>query len=279
MISARNQTARKRRWRNAGLFLSGSTLLHLTILPLLITLFGLKLFLPSFQPEVYHVSSSAIRIERLVRPMPHAVPRRRSAPLVHHLTEPRPIAHEAVPQKPRPTPVPVPVAYHAPIHVAPAKVEQHQQIDPKALAAQERQYAATIAAAQAANNPLSISKSERSPTTSSRANYNFAGSEAASRRGDGILYPVKRWIEGRFVYYYLRYTVHYPSGDYEAGEVPWPVHYSVGDDPFAQGFSEHIPLPGPAPDFVASADTVMKPLIAHCYRLREEYCDIMPAPQ
>ncbi len=214
----------------------------------------------------------------MTRPMPHAIPRPRPLPHVHPIVQPREIVHKAVP-KAEPTSVPVQIAYQPRIRVTPVQRLPHQQIDPKTLAAQERTYAATIAAAQAASNPLSISKSERSATTLSRVNYNFAGSEAPAQRGDGILYPVKRWTDGRFVYYYLRYTVHYASGDYEAGDVPWPVHYTMSDDPFAEGISEHIPLPGPAPNFVASNDTVMKPLIAHCYRLREQYCEIMPSPQ
>jgi len=285
MISAAETTPRKRRWRNLSVFLGSSTLLHLTLLPLLIALLGLRLFAPSFQPEVYHVSSSAIRLEHRDRPMPHAIPQRRAMPQLRHVIEPREVARElqpkeAQPKEAQPTPPPVRVAYRAPVHVTPTRIAPHQQIDPKTLAQQERMYAATIAAAQAANNPLSISKTERSPTAISRVNYNVVGSEAPSRRGDGIiLYPVKRWVQGRLVFYFLRYTVHYPSGDYEAGDVPWPVHYTVGADPFAQGLSEHIPLPGPAPDFVASADTLMKPLIAHCYRLREQYCEIMPSPQ
>jgi len=278
MISASETTPRKRRWRNLSVFLGSSTLLHLTLLPLLITLLGLRIFAPTFQPEIYHVTSSAIRLERRDRPMPHAVPERRALPQIRHVTEPHEVVRQPQPKQPQPTAAQVQIAYRRPV-VTPPRITAHQQIDPKALAAQQRMYAATIAAAQAANNPLSIAKAERAPTASTRANYNFAGSEAASRHGDGILYPVKRWIQGRFVFYYLRYTVHYPSGDYEAGDVPWPVHYTFGDDPFAQGMSEHIPLPGPAPNFVASADTVMKPLIAHCYRLRQEYCDIMPSPQ
>ena len=278
MISAPETTPRKRRWRSLSVFLGSSTLLHLTLLPLLITLLGLRIFAPEFQPEIYHVTSSAIRLEHRDRPMPHAVPQRRSLPQIRHVTEPTEVVRQPQPKQPQPTAAPVRIAYRRPV-VTPPRISAHQLIDPKSLAAQQRMYAATIASAQAANNPLSISKTEHAPTAVTRVNYNFAGSEAASRHGDGILYPVKRWVQGRFVFYYLRYTVHYPSGDYEAGDVPWPVHYTFGDDPFAQGMSEHIPLPGPAPNFVVSADTIMKPLIAHCYRLRQEYCDIMPSPQ
>ena len=280
MISAPEETPRKRRWRNLSVFFGSSALLHLTILPLLIALLGLRIFAPTFQPEIYHVSSSAIRLEHRARPMPHAAPQPRPLPQVRHVTEPREVVRQPQPQpkQPQPTAAPVRIAYRRPI-VTPPHITAHQQIDPKALAAQQRMYAATIAAAQAANNPLSISRAERAPSATNRVNYNFVGSEAPARRGDGILYPVKRWVQGKFVFYFLRYTVHYASGDYEAGDVPWPVHYAFNDDPFAQGLSEHIPLPGPAPDFVASADTVMKPLIAHCYRLREQYCEIMPSPQ
>ena len=282
MISASQTTPRKRRWRDFLVFLSSSTLLHLTLLPLLIALLGLQVFLPKFEPEIYHVSSSAIRIDRIVRPMTHAIPQPQVRSQMRPLMKPHAILQQAQPKPPQSQPLrePVRIAHHALPHVAPPRVVQHELIDPKALAAQQRMYAATIAAAQAANNPLSISKIERSPTAGTRVHYNFAGSQAASRHGDGILYPVKRWTQGRIVYYLLRYTVRYPSGDYEAGEVPWPVHYMIGADPFAQGDEgEHIPLPGPAPDFIAAADTEMKPLIAHCYRLREQYCDIMPSPQ
>jgi len=282
MISAPARTPRKRGWRAFFVFLSGSTLLHLTLLPLLIALLGVRIFLPKFEPEIYHVTSSAIRIERIARPLTHSVPNTQMRPRLRPIVSPPDAAEKLTARQPRSVPPsqPVRVAYRALAPIASHHVAQHQLIDPKALAAQERMYAATIAAAQAANNPLSISKLERSPSSTMRASYNFAGAEAASRHGDGILYPTKRWTQGHFIYYLLRYTVHYPSGDYETGEVPWPVHYTADADPFAQGDAgEHIPLPGPAPDFVASTDTVMKPLIAHCYRLREQYCDIMPSPQ
>ncbi|MBV9277098.1 MAG: hypothetical protein JOZ97_02575 [Candidatus Eremiobacteraeota bacterium] len=282
MISVREPAPRRRRWQKLVVFLSSSTLLHLTLLPLLITLLGLRIFLPKFEPEIYHVSSSAIRIERVVRPMTHATPQRHSEPHIVHNKKPRVVSHSLAVSKTRPqvTRPPIPIVAPAPARISPRRVAQHQLIDPKSLEAQQRMYAATIAAAQAANNPLSISKVERAPTATTRVNYNFAGSQAASRHGDGILYPVKRWTQGRVVYYLLRYTVHYASGDYEAGDVPWPVHYTIGADPFAQGSEgERIPLPGPSPDFVASADTMMKPLIAHCYRLRQQYCDIMPSPE
>jgi hypothetical protein len=257
--------------------MGGSTLLHFILLPLLVALLGIHALLPTLQAETYHVTSSAIRIERKTRPLPRAIP--------HEMPHPRTVAkHLQIAPQPRPQQPPAAqprarIAYNPPVHSITAPVLPRAQIDAKTLAAQEKTYAATIAAARAESNPLSISKAEQSPVTTSRANYNLAGSQAQTRRGDGILYPVKRWMEGSFVYYYLRYTVRYPSGDFEAGEVPWPVRYPAGQDPFAQGESEHIPLPGPAPNFVASADTEMKPLISHCYRLREQYCDIMPSPQ
>jgi len=257
--------------------MGGSTLLHFILLPVLLALLGLRALAPTLRPEVYHVSSTSIRMEHHTRPMPRAIPQPHVMPQLRKVIAPSEMMR-TVPQ-PRPTLPPVPIAYRPPVRSSTIPPVTRAQIDPKTIASQERAYAATIAAARAASNPLSISKSEQPPTSITRANYNFVGSQARSQHGDGVLYPVKRWTEGELVYYYLRYTVHYPSGDDEAGEVPWPVRYAIWQDPFAHADSQRIPLPGPASNYVASADTTMKPLIAHCYRLREPYCDIMPSPQ
>ncbi|MBV8364528.1 MAG: hypothetical protein JO193_08185, partial [Candidatus Eremiobacteraeota bacterium] len=144
MISgAREPAARKRRWRNFAFFLSGSTLLHLTLLPLLIALLGVPIFLPKFEPEIYHVASSAIRIERIARPLTHSVSKGQVRPQLRPIVRRRDVAEKLTARQPQAVPPsqPVRVAYRAQAPIASHHVAQHQLIDPKALAAQERMYA------------------------------------------------------------------------------------------------------------------------------------------
>ncbi len=84
---------------------------------------------------------------------------------------------------------------------------------------------------------------------------------------------MRRWTDGDVVYYYVRYSVTYPDGTFETGVVPWPIHFPLNNDPFARGVHS-MPLPGPAPDYVASADTAMHALVKNCYDHRYDYCPI-----
>jgi len=252
-------------------------MLHFILLPLLIAAFGFRALQPAQQLDTYKVTSSAVRLEHRIRPMPRSVPREVPQPRI--VAKPPNPVQQPQPRRSRSIPPPVRVAYIPRLHSIAVPVMKSGQTEAKALAVQEKMYAATIAAARAANNPLSLSKAEQSPVTITHNNYNFVGSQAQTRHGDGILYPVKRWIEGNFVYYYLRYTVRYPSGDLEAGEVPWPIRYLTDQDPFARGEGERMPLPGPMGTFTAAPGTAMEPLVAHCYRLRAQFCDIMASPQ
>jgi hypothetical protein len=148
------------------------------------------------------------------------------------------------------------------------------RLRPSELARDQSAFAQTIAAAKAAQDPVTGSQS--AVVVPQAVQYH--GSVAASiatvpTHGQGYLTPLRRWVEGELVYYYVRYSVTYPDGTFETGVVPWPIHFPLHDDPFARGLHS-MPLPGPASDYVASAGTGMHPLVKNCYDNRYRYCPI-----
>jgi hypothetical protein len=68
------------------------------------------------------------------------------------------------------------------------------------------------------------------------------------RRGEGYIEPLKRWKADGYTYYYVHYQWLWPDGTFEEGDVPWPIRYRPGDDPFVRG-DRLIPLPGPLPGY------------------------------
>jgi hypothetical protein len=77
------------------------------------------------------------------------------------------------------------------------------------------------------------------------------------RHGEGIYYPIKGWRSGDLDYYYVAYQFTYPDGTLESGNVPWPIHFEPGADPFISADAtvlRHTPMPGPPPGFVPPGD-------------------------
>jgi hypothetical protein len=143
---------------------------------------------------------------------------------------------------------------------------------PSELARDEAAFARTIAKAKAGQDPVAGAQTAVQTTTLHRS---FSASSIATvpSAGEGYLSPMRRWVDGDLVYYYVRYSVTYPDGTFETGVVPWPIHFPLRADPFARGIHS-MPLPGPAQDYVASANTDMHPLVKNCYVHRYDYCPI-----
>lgn len=249
---------RQRRWR----FLVLSAAIHALLIALLFPIVSRKWRAgePSREPIV---TVSVLNLEKRPSPKPTAAP-----------SLPRPEA------TPRPL---TPVARAAPVraHRARAEAAPHHRAAPERvarlrsseLAREQAAFAQTIASAKAAQDPVAGAQTKIVPAAP-RA-YGFAASSISTvpSAGEGYLSPVRRWVTGDTVYYYVRYSVTYPDGTVETGIVPWPIHFSLGHDPFARGIHS-MPLPGPAPDYVASADTDMHPLVKNCYDHRYDYCPI-----
>jgi hypothetical protein len=75
--------------------------------------------------------------------------------------------------------------------------------------------------------------------------------------GEGIYYPTRGWRSGGLDFYYCSYQYTYPDGTIETGIVPWPIHFTPGEDPFTSAddtLLRHTPLPGPPAGFVPAGD-------------------------
>ncbi len=142
------------------------------------------------------------------------------------------------------------------------------------LAAQQQQFTQTIARLRQENNPIvSAAQPMPTPATMKRYTYDFSGNIGSPNIGQGILMPMRSWLDGPWDYYYVRYWVLYPDGTNETGVVPWPVRFPQSQDPIKLGW-RRMPLPGPLPDYVLPLGTALHPLVAFCYEHRFSSCPI-----
>lgn len=196
--------------------------------------------------------------------------------------QPERAAHPVVPQPQHALPQPQHVAAAAPhAAVVPPHITRTRSVTPPQphvltqadLDAQTRQYERTIAKAKAANNPLAgIANAAVKPESPKRYTFNIA-SEVGSPLPNGLLVAIDSWHRGGYTYYHVHYDVEYADGEQESGDVPWPIRYPPGADPFAQGIHT-MPLPGPPADWSPPAGTQLAPLLKNCYDHRYTYCPI-----
>lgn len=204
---------------------------------------------------------------------------------IRHAPRPRPRqpvrATKPLPQRAVPRPQPRP--QQKPQPAQPEVKHELAQIDRRSInppparslnantTQQEQLYEKTIAKLREENNPLvSSARSTVAPQAPKRFNYDFSGSLGSAPTAEGILTPEKSWRDNGYDYYYVRYWVQYADGSTETGLVPWPLRYKPADDPFRLGLL-HFPLPVPLPDFVLPAGTNLHPLVAFCYKHRDEF--------
>ncbi|HEV3153502.1 MAG TPA: hypothetical protein VGZ02_06850 [Candidatus Baltobacteraceae bacterium] len=252
---------------------AASVLLHVLTLPFVVALFAAVLPPASSHakpPEEIVSISSAIRLEKRARPIPPA-PRRQTNVAERVQTR---TAQAATPQ-PAPTAQIAALSrtdlhartYYAPKHT---RETQHATLSASELADQQAMFARTIAQAREQTDPVAAAARPVQPSSRRYYAFNIEGAQGNLHNGEGYLIPMKRWTDGPYTFYYVRYWVIYPDGTTEQGIVPWPIHYLTSDDPFARGI-RHMPLPGPGPDFTASAND-MQPLVKDCYDHRYPYC-------
>jgi hypothetical protein len=242
-----------------------SAAIHVLALSAIVRL-AMLTFAPTVDRQPIIVSlSSATQIERRVRPRAAAAPARQP-PQSRRRERPQAVAaSNPAPKQPRPTPMP---QTHKPApQVAPKENLAEQLRQERAKLAQ------TAAQLSAQDNPeAGLATAKLRPEAPKRYALNLAGTEGKPQP-EGILYPTKRWVEGAYVYYYVRYLVNYSDGTTESGSVPWPIRFAVAADPFARGL-HHLPLPGPPGGFVLPSDVSVEPLVQNCYDHRYQYCPI-----
>lgn len=212
------------------------------------------------QPVVATISTAA-RIDRMPKPQR----------AMHRVVRIQP-----QPQQPKHVAAAAPREQVVPPHLTHTRAEQPQRthaLTQSDLDAQTKQFEKTIAQAKAVNNPLAgISTASVKPAAPKRYTFNVA-SQVGSPLPNGILEPTDRWRRGGYTYYYVHYDVEYTDGEEESGDVPWPIRYPTGADPFAQGIHT-MPLPGPPADWTPAAGAELQPLIKNCYDHRYAYCPI-----
>lgn len=239
-----------------------SAVLHVVVISLLATFLLRALFPVERKPQIINVAiSSALRIEH--RPVPQPV--RQPTPARE---QPKTIAQQQQVQAPvRAEPV-----RHHPSQRRELSRPQRPDLEAR-LAADNRAYQRTVAQLNAENNPLAgDAQPSAAPAAPKRYTLDLSG-KFGKPHPEGVLYPLKRWIDGAYVYYYVRYTAEYADGSTEEGDVPWPIRFPVHADPFAHGIHE-MPLPGPPDGYLAPEGIAMSPLVRNCYDHRYSYCPI-----
>jgi hypothetical protein len=220
------------------------------------------------QPPVMVSISSALRIEPRPQPVPAKHPIERPQPRPQPVQQqPPPQPREMTARRPELS-KPARVAY-----VQPRPRPEQQTLTQSQIDAQTRAFARTIAQARAASDPIAgAADSHVKPAAPKRSVLNLQGNFGPPQP-EGVLYPLKRWIDGPYVYYYVRYDAEYADGTTETGIVPWPIRFPLNNDPFARGI-HHMPLPGPLPDYVLPSGVAMHPLVKNCWDHHYEYCPI-----
>jgi hypothetical protein len=241
-----------------------SLFFHFVVGPLLVWLFGYRM--PPAKPEVLYVVQSS-SITHAPRPHPRPPVQRPPVPQPQHVAVPQP--HQQQQQKPQPP--------RPEVKREIARIDRRSVHPPPAhavalsAATQQQMFEKTIARLRAENNPLvSAARSTVAPAAPRRFNFDFSGSVGTAPTAEGILTPDRSWRDNGYDYYYVRYWVQYADGSTETGIVPWPLRYRPSDDPFRLGM-EHFPLPGPMADYVLPPGTNLHPLVAFCYKHRDQF--------
>jgi hypothetical protein len=141
----------------------------------------------------------------------------------------------------------------------PARASHSNKLSDAQLAQIEHDLAKTIAQSRAQTDPLRVKPEPPAAPKSYRLQMH--GVFGNLHRGQGQYYPIRGWHAGGLDWYYVSYEFTYADGTYETGNVPWPIHFSPGGDPFVNGYT-NIQLPPPPPGFVPSG-TLGKALRAY----------------
>ncbi len=289
MITSAEDERRDRRFLIIALL--GSIVVHLLGALFYVQSTGLlaKVHLPFLRPPEQEVVmlSSAIRLDKRPKPVPalkpKAQPPRPRAPqspanpqTLPELPAPSRIVHElakrAQPAPPNPSapptqePTALPERRVAALQKPTERTGRPHQASVPSLSQEElsrieSDLSRTIA--QARNDTNSLAVPRQAPAANRRYRMQMLGSSSDMRGYQGLCDPLKSWQHGGFNYYYVSCNVQKFDGNLERQAMPWPIHFPPNRDPFNGSMSasegQHIPVPGPDPDFKLAPGTYASP--------------------
>jgi hypothetical protein len=246
--------------------------------------YGARLLAKAFpeQREPEHVETADVihfekrvvaRQSTQVRPRPPAQPPQpKTAPPVRHVAErpvPAPPKHEIVhivihvaKQYSRSTPgsSSSEVAFRQP--AAPKQKALPNQLTPDQIASLTSQFAHTIASSRS-DLAAAQEATEHAPSTMRHYSMSFTGTHTDLRRGEGYISPISPPDRiGNTVWYYTHYIYMHLDGTIEEDDIPWPYHFPVNDDLFAEHVRT-IPMQPPPPGYKPNRQ--LKPLLAQFF--------------
>ena len=242
-----------------------SVALHVLVISLAVAFLAPQLLPVQKEQTIYISMSSALQIQRRPIPRPADAPRPHAVPNPQPKPQPRTQTEESA------APEAAPQAHREPAVVRLKRGPDATLADK--LAADNQAFAKTAANLNAANDPRAgLAQASAAPAAPKRYAVDLSGT-LGKPQPEGVLYPIKRWVDGAYVYYYVRYSAEYANGDNETGTVPWPIRFPAKADPFARGI-RRMALPGPPSGFTLPDGTPLAPLVKNCYDHRYDYCPI-----
>jgi hypothetical protein len=200
-----------------------------------------------------HAQTDIIRLERPVPPPPHHAAPPPPTPIEQPVPAPVDVPHELVhivhnaPRSVPPQPIGIGSAHTAVVAKPGAPKSSHRFYSDDQLAQMNDQFTKAISDSQETLAEANAAAA-RPVQTIRKYSMHFAGIHEGMNPGDGIITTTKHWRVGDQNFYYVHYEYMYGDGHVEEGDVPWPFHYPIGNDPFSR-HDPRVALQGPPPDF------------------------------
>jgi outer membrane biosynthesis protein TonB len=191
------------------------------------------------------------------RPVERPQPVRKPV-VIPTLPPPSPFKAELRKQAPRATPAPSPVPSPKTIVYRPPRVQvpeqtqaepnhpQHPRLTQAQIAQLQQNFSQTIAQSRNLADPLRVVPA--TPAAPKRYKVQLQGHFGGLHGGEGEYWPVQSFSDHGLDCYYVVYDFQYESGEYEHGNVPWPVCFPPRSDWFSfphEPGSVGPPLPPP----------------------------------
>jgi hypothetical protein len=221
--------------------------------------------------ETFMVASSSIHIAQHSHPIPQ---QRNPEPVQAQKSQPQRAQPKSVQREaatPQPTAQPTELAKivpSAPPQPRSAPKKQNAGSLAEQLAQQQVAFQHEAQQLNSQRNPLSVATIDPAQRQSATKTYkmNFSGNEELAGRGEGFVFPLRRWIDNNGNHcYYVQYQWLYPTGGTEVGNVPWPFCYPPNGDLIARGLRQ-IPFNEPPPGYQLPAGTFLYPIEKDVYQ-------------